>query len=92
MKRAASAGPQRLSEKRSDLGKTLREPVPNTAVNYLIGTELSKTILSKPLTAWLRTANVSPSIALAAAEACTRAEVSPLRQGETSAKESVRQI
>ena len=45
MKRAASAGPQRLSAKRLNLGKPLRRPVPNIAVNCLIGIASSKTIL-----------------------------------------------
>ena len=45
-KRAASAGPKRLSAKRLNLGKPLRRPVPNIAVNCrLIGIASSKTIL-----------------------------------------------
>ena len=44
-KRAASAGPKRLSAKRVNLGKPLRRPVPNIAVNCLIGIASSKTIL-----------------------------------------------
>ena len=45
MKTAALAGPQRLSAKRLNLGKPLRRPVPNIAVNCLIGIASSKTIL-----------------------------------------------
>ena len=50
MMRAASAGPQRLSVKRFNPGKTPQRPVPNTVLNCLIGIASSKTILNEQLT------------------------------------------
>ena len=49
MKTAALAVPQMSSAQHLSLGKTLRKPVPNTALNCLIGIASSKTILIERL-------------------------------------------